>query len=165
MAANAFRIVTRWQVRATPEEIADILTDAESFPDWWGEVYLGIQVLDPGDESGIGRRIAVHSKGWLPYRLNWQGTLESADLPHRWRVRATGDLTGRGEWRLTASGAITEAVYDWQVSADRPLFRILSPVLKPLFAWNHRWAMARGEAGLRRELVRRRSAPSQARAH
>jgi hypothetical protein len=31
-------------------------------------------------------------------------------------------------------------------------------VIKPLFAANHRWAMARGEESLRLELARRRAA-------
>lgn len=150
--ANEFRIVTHWQVEAPIERVADILTDAERFPEWWGEVYLGIEVLDPGDADGIGRRIGVHSKGWLPYHIHWTGTLVEADRPHRWVIRAEGDLNGRGEWRLVQNGPTADIVYDWRVTADRPLFRLLSPLLGPVFAWNHRWAMARGEQGLRREL-------------
>ena len=151
---NEFRIVTRWTVEAPIARVAEILTDAERFPDWWGEVYLGIEVEAPGDENGIGRRVRVHSKGWLPYHIHWTGTLVEDDRPHRWVIEATGDLTGRGEWRLTQNGPLAEAVYDWRVTADRPLFRLLSPILSPIFAWNHRWAMAKGEAGLKRELAR-----------
>ena len=53
-----------------------------------------------------------------------------------------------------------DVTYDWRIRADNPLLRALSFVLRPLFAWNHRWAMARGEESLRAELVRRRSAPA-----
>ena len=45
--------------------------------------------------------------------------------------------------------------YDWRVAADRPLFRRLAPIMRPLFAWNHNWAMARGAAALKRALARR----------
>jgi hypothetical protein len=152
--ANEFRIVTRWEVEAPIGRVADLLTDAERFPDWWGEVYLGIEVLDLGDTDGIGRRIAVHSKGWLPYHIHWNGTLVASDRPHRWVIEASGDLNGRGEWRLTQNGPVADIVYDWRVTADRPLFRILSPILGPVFAWNHRWAMAKGLDGLKRELSR-----------
>jgi hypothetical protein len=38
------------------------------------------------------------------------------------------------------------------------LLRYLSFVFKPLFAANHRWAMAQGERSLRAEMARRRSA-------
>ena len=158
MATNEFRIVTRWIVEATIREVADVLADAERFPAWWGEVYPGIRVLKTGDARGIGRVIAVHSKGWLPYHLHWVGTLVESDAPRCWVIAAEGDLTGRGVWRLTQRGPTAEIEYDWRVRADRPLFRVLSPLLRPVFAWNHRWAMARGERGLRREVARRRKA-------
>jgi hypothetical protein len=34
------------------------------------------------------------------------------------------------------------------VFADRPLLRYLTPVLKPLFRWNHSWAVERAKEGL-----------------
>ena len=157
MAANAFHITTRWRVEAGIGEVAAILSEPERFPDWWGDVYLDITLLDRGDAAGLGARIAVHSRGWLPYHLNWVGTLIEDERPHRWVIAASGDLTGRGEWRLRQDGPWADIDYDWRVLADRPLFRRLAPVLFPVFAWNHRWAMARGEEGLRRELLRRRS--------
>jgi hypothetical protein len=160
MPSNEFRIITTWNVLGSAKEVADILTDPTSFPRWWGDVYLGITILEKGDERGIGETIAVHSKGWLPYQLNWTGKLVSEDLPHSWRIEATGDLVGKGEWRLSeAEKNVVTVTYDWIVVAERPLFRLLSPILKPVFAWNHRWAMAKGLQGLRRELLLRRSQP------
>ena len=46
--------------------------------------------------------------------------------------------------------------YVWTVQARKPLIRSLSFLLKPVFEANHRWAMARGEEGLTRELLLRR---------
>jgi hypothetical protein len=154
--ANDFRIVTYWRVEATAVEVAAVLTDAEALPRWWGQVYLAVAVVAAGDADGIGRQVTVLSKGWLPYHIRWTGELVAADLPRSWSIRATGDLVGEGVWMLTEADGWTDAVYDWRVSADRPLFRWLSPLLAPVFAWNHRWAMARGEVGLRLEVVRRR---------
>lgn len=156
MAANAFRIVTTWTVEGTIAEAAAILQDSASLPRWWSEVYLGTEIVAPGGENGIGRKVAVHSKGWLPYHLHWTATLEDNRSPETWTVSATGDLDGRGVWRLTQKGPLARIEYDWEVRAERPILRLLSPLLKPLFAWNHRWAMAKGEAGLKRELARRR---------
>lgn len=158
MATNEFRIVTLWRIGAGISEVAAILAEPERFPDWWGDVYLDIRVLAEGDVNQIGRRIAIHSKGWLPYHLNWVATLVENDSPHRSVIEASGDLTGRGVWTLTQKGPIAEISYDWRVFADRPLFRRLAPLFGPVFAWNHRWAMARGEAGLKREVLRRRMA-------
>jgi hypothetical protein len=44
------------------------------------------------------------------------------------------------------------------VRADKPLLRYGSWFFKPIFAANHRWAMARGEESLKRELERRHAA-------
>ena len=81
---------------------------------------------DRCNERGVGGRVAVHAKGWLPYRLHWTGTMVGADVPHRWQIEVTGDLTGRGEWRLSQRGEMAQVTYDWRVRADRPL---LSPLL------------------------------------
>jgi hypothetical protein len=155
---SAFTLVSDWSVEGTIEEVAAILAEPERFPDWWPEVYLGVEVLDPGGPGGIGRTVAVHSRGWLPYTLRWVGRLVAADRPHGWTIEATGDLVGRGVWRLEQHGPRAEIRYDLQVRTEKPILRRLSPVLKPAFAANHRWAMARGLEGLRRELVRRRAA-------
>jgi Polyketide cyclase / dehydrase and lipid transport len=158
---NEFSLGSVWRVKGTADEVAAILTDAPHFPSWWAEVYLGAKIISPGDDDGIGRQVAVHSKGRLPYDLHWIATLVESDMPHRWRITASGDLTGWGEWRITENGPMVEARYDWHVTADKPILRLLSPLLAPVFAWNHRWAMAKGEAGLRRELVRRRAVAQQ----
>ena len=164
MFSNEFHLPTRWRVQGTPDEVAAVLRDPERFPDWWSEVYLDVRVLDQGDAEGVGARIAIYSKGWLPYRLNWEARVLRADFPRSWEIGATGDLTGRGVWTLTRDGDHTIADYDWRVTADRPLFRALAPLLAPLMASNHRWAMRKGEAGLSRELPRRRASDGRARA-
>lgn len=153
---NEFSLGTVWRVEGTVYDVAAILTDVLQLPDWWGEVYLSTKIMAPGDDTAIGRQVAVRSKGRLPYDLNWTATLVESAIPHRWKITATGDLTGWGEWTLTQNGPMVDARYDWHVAADQPILRLLSPLLAPVFAWNHRWAVAKGEAGLRRELARRR---------
>ena len=150
----AFRIVTHWRVTGKVADAARILSAAKDFPRWWGDVYLDVKTIAQGDENGIGQTIAVHSKGWLPYRLNWQGTLTESHMPHSWSIDATGDLQGHGTWTLTQLGDQTDITYDWHVTTDRLLFRLIAPLMKGLMISNHNWAMAKGEAGLRAELAR-----------
>ena len=38
--------------------------------------------------------------------------------------------------------------FDWRVHADKPILRLFTPVLRPLFRWNHAWAIARAQEGL-----------------
>ena len=54
--------------------------------------------------------------------------------------------------------------YDWRVSAGKPLLRRLGWLLRPAFAANHRWAMARGEESLKLELRRNRATTAAQRA-
>ena len=150
----SFRIPTLWHVRGRIEDVADILGRPEDFPRWWGDVYLSCTTVRTGDANGIGQTVAVYSKGWLPYRLNWQGTLVENRMPESWTVEATGDLIGRGVWTLAQRGEIADVAYDWSVSSDRFLFRLLAPFFRWLMISNHRWAMQKGEQGLQHELDR-----------
>ena len=58
---------------------------------------------------------------------------------------------------VTTDGPEVVITYDWQVSASKPLLRKLTWLLRPIFAVNHRWAIARGEESLRLELRHRRT--------
>ncbi len=152
--AVSFRIPALWRVRGRIKDVAAILSEPEQFPRWWGDVYLGVEIVNPGDANSIGQIVAVYSKGWRPYRLNGEGTLGESNMPTTWTVEATGDLIGRGIWTLVQNGETAEIGYDWSVRSDRPLFRLLAPFFRWLMISNHRWAMAKGESGLQAELIR-----------
>jgi len=61
-------------------------------------------------------------------------------------------------YRLLGLPAGSRATSGWRIRAEKGVLRRFSFVMKPLFAANHRWAMARGEESLRLELARRRAA-------
>ncbi len=155
--ARTMILKSHWRVEATIEEVAELLGAVERLPEWWGDVYLGVEVLDEGGEDGLGRKVSFHSRGFLPYTLRWRGEIVVADRPRSWTIRAEGDLSGQGVWTLSQDGKKADIRYDWQVDVDKPVLRVLAPILAPLFAANHRWAMNKGEEGLRAELERRRA--------
>lgn len=157
MAANAFHLVTHWRVEADIEEVAAVLADADRLTEWWGDIYLEVKEVLPGDENGIGRTVELRTKGKLPYTMRWQARSVESRGTGGWTIEATGDLEGRGTWTFEQDGPVADITYVWEVRAERPILRILSPVLKPLFAWNHRWAMAKGLDGLKAEIARRRA--------
>ncbi len=72
-------------------------------------------------------------------------------------LEARGDFVGTGVWTFAGGDEGTDIEFDWRLRAEKPLLRRLSFLLKPVFAANHRWAMARGEQSLRLELRRRRA--------
>jgi len=157
MATNEYRFITHWRVEGAINEVADILRDAKDLPRWWPSVYLEAQELEAGDREGVGRVVSLYTKGWLPYTLRWQFRVTEANYPHGFSIAAWGDFVGNGRWTLEQDGAFVNIVYDWRIRADKPLLSALSFLLKPLFAANHRWAMARGEESLKLELARRQA--------
>jgi hypothetical protein len=68
--------------------------------------------------------------------------------PHAIAADVDGDLRGHGRWTLTPIADGTHVRFDWNVFADRPLLRVLSPLLRPALRWNHAWAIARAREGL-----------------
>ncbi|MDL1902493.1 polyketide cyclase [Anaerolineae bacterium CFX9] len=162
MASNDYHFITHWRVKADRQTVIDLLSDAEDLPRWWPSVYLEVRELEPGDENGIGRRVSLYTKGWLPYTLRWSFVVSESNPPDGFTIRAEGDFVGRGIWTFTQDGEYTDITYDWQIAATKPLLKMLSPLLRPIFAKNHLWAMAQGETSLKLELERRAAAPGSA---
>lgn len=154
MAANEYHFISRWRVRCTVAQAAEILGEPLKLPRWWPAVYLDVRELRPGDQNGVGRDVDLWTKGWLPYTLRWQFTVTEV-RPDGFSLRARGDFDGRGIWSFAQAGDCVDITYDWKLVAGKPLLRRLSWLLKPVFAANHRWAMAKGEESLRLELARR----------
>jgi len=165
MSSTQYEFTTRWRVRATCEEVTEVLSDALDLPRWWPSVYLEVTERAHGDpDSGIGREIALFTKGWLPYTLRWSFTVVESRRPYGFSLIPHGDFEGRGDWHFAQDGEWCDITYDWRIEARKPLLRLLSPVMKPVLEANHRWAMARGEESLRLELERRHAPDAAARA-
>jgi hypothetical protein len=158
MPTNDYHFITHWQVEGTVKEVADILKEATALSRWWPSVYLDIKELEPGDQDGVGRVVSLYTKGWLPYTLRWQFRVTQSRYPNGFSLEAWGDFDGAGVWSFEQEGPQVSIIYDWRIRANKPLLSALSFLFKPIFAANHRWAMARGEESLRLELERRRAA-------
>src|SRR5262245_20198378 len=164
MSAPEFRFFSQWRVLGTAAEVAAVLGDVREFARWWPSVYLDIEELEPGAEDGVGKRLRLRTKGWLPYTLHWDMRVVEARPPQGFVIEAEGDLAGRGEWTFEQAGAWTIATYAWEVRADKPLLRALAPLFSSALAANHRWAMRMGERSLALELARRHAASAGERA-
>ncbi len=157
MASHDYTFITNWRVRGTREEVSAVLEEPTSFPRWWPSVYLGVREVVSGDAHGIGRTLDLCTRGWLPYTLTWRLRVVESHRPAGFIIEASGDFVGSGTWTFEQDGAFVNITYDWRIRAEKPLLKYFSFLLKPLFAANHRWAMARGEESLERELARRRA--------
>jgi Polyketide cyclase / dehydrase and lipid transport len=151
---NQYEFTTRWRVQGKADDVYEFISHPEHFPRWWPQVYLRVDELSPGEANGIGRRVRLLTKGWLPYKLRWESCCIESERPRRLAITANGDFNGVGVWTLEQDGGFVNATFDWRLTADKPLLRYLSFLFRPLFSANHRWAMARGEESLKRELAR-----------
>jgi uncharacterized protein YndB with AHSA1/START domain/mannose-6-phosphate isomerase-like protein (cupin superfamily) len=161
-AGRAYVFVDEWDVAAPAEAVFEALADARSYPQWWTPVYLDVESDGP---AAVGKQSRQHFKGRLPYHLRTRSTITRLEAPRVVQAEVDGDLAGRGTWTLTPVEAGTHVRFDWEVHADRPLLKALTPLLRPLFRWNHDWAIARAKAGLEpyaRRLAMRGPAPSAA---
>ena len=144
-------------MKGSAEDVFDVLAEPLALKQWWPSVYLDVKELKAGDPAtGVGRVIDLYTKGWLPYTLRWNFTVTESTRPSGFKLTAHGDFEGTGVWTIRQDADFVEATYDWRISAEKPLLRYGSFVFRPLFAANHRWAMARGFESLLLELRRRR---------
>jgi uncharacterized protein YndB with AHSA1/START domain len=138
--AGEYVFVDEWDVQAPPEAVYEALADARTYPEWWRPVYKSVE----GDRTETRHRF----KGRLPYTLELRSLLVREDPPRQFETNVDGDLRGKGVWTFTPANGGTHVRWDWTVFADRPLLRYLTPILRPLFRWNHSWAVARARDGL-----------------
>jgi hypothetical protein len=159
MAAHQFRFVEAWNIPgARVEEVYDVLARGELLPDWWRGVYLEAVKLTPGDEPRVGARIAAKVRGFLPFVLKIVIEATELEAPRRVAVKTSGDLSGAWSATLTQEPWGVRADLLFMAEMERPGMRALSPLLRPLFAFNHYWTTPRGEKGLRDFLAARRQA-------
>jgi hypothetical protein len=146
MASNVYHFEDHWHVPYPCEIVWDLLSRSSDYPLWWGDVYLSATPLNGDAEPRIGSRVAVVAKGKLPYKLRF--TIETTKLqrPALIEFAATGDFrTDASRWILRPNGSGTDVTLDWNPIVEKPIIKLLSPLLKPLFRWNHDWTMKIGQ--------------------
>lgn len=127
-------IITDWRVKGSLSDAVELLTRMQDWPRWWGSAHRSAEVLGAGE-------FVMRSRGVLP--LRWTARITEARLPYRWEVEATGDLHGRGIWRLRQAGSVVEVEYAWHPAR-----------LSLVAGASHRWAMAQGRSALAEEMER-----------
>ena len=155
-SSTDYHFITRWELNASCEEVYRILEDVEALADWWPSVYLNVKVIEKGQPGGIGKVVNLYTKGWLPYSLRWKFRVTEISFPSGFSLEAMGDFAGTGVWTFRQEGATCVVTYDWRISAEKPLLKKLTWLLRPIFSANHEWAMCKGLESLQLELRRRR---------
>ena len=146
MAAE-YVFVDEWDVAAPRERVFDALADARTYPDWWTPIYKEVRGDGPPE---VGRTTTQRFSAKLPYTLETRSTIVAMNRPDSFEVDVVGDLRGHGTWTFEERDGRVHVRFDWRVFADRALLRFLTPVLRPLFRWNHNVAIKSAMANLER---------------
>ena len=150
LGANEYYFLNKWSLPAPVEEVWTYIINGTEYPTWWGAVYEKVEALNGLSGDQVGAKAAVQAHGRLPYTIRFTSEVTQVEAPYLLHLQASGDLTGEGTWRLTPAPVGTQVTFEWIVRADKPLLRVLAPLMKPLLEENHRWTMRQGEAALRR---------------
>jgi uncharacterized protein YndB with AHSA1/START domain len=146
-----YRFLTTWCLDAPIERVFEAIDDAAAWPRWWKGVTRA-DLVEEGDEDGVGRLWRFTWRSRLPYDLNFDSRVVRREPPHLLEGHADGELIGVGRWRLYDGPGGTAVVYEWDVRTSRAWMNRAAPVARPLFAWNHDAVMRQGAEGLARLL-------------
>ena len=148
---SEYHLLSEWQLAAPIERVWEALVRPQDWPRWWPYVEQAVPVAT-GNGRGIGARTQYLWSSRLPYRLAFEMRTTRAEPPLLLEGEASGDLEGRGRWRLARAGGATLVRYEWRVRPTKRWMNMLGPLLAPLFAWNHDQVMRAGGRGLARYL-------------
>jgi uncharacterized protein YndB with AHSA1/START domain len=143
--AREYVFIDEWDVDAPQERVFGALADARTYPEWWTPTYKQVDADGPPEPGRVSRQ---RFGGKLPYTLETTSRIARMERPREFEIEVDGDLRGRGIWTLTPREGKVHVRFDWRVFADRPLLRYLTPVLRPVFRWNHNVAIKDAMRGL-----------------
>jgi uncharacterized protein YndB with AHSA1/START domain len=150
MAEYAF--LTTWLLDSPRQPVWEALHDQASWPSWWRGVEEAEELTRPPGGEDVGTISRMVWKSLLPYRVEFEVTTTRVEPPHLLEGHAVGELEGVGRWRLYEQDGVTAVLYEWNVATTKPWMNLFAPLLRPAFAWNHDWVMARGGEGIARLL-------------
>jgi hypothetical protein len=148
---NSYIFTSDWAIQAPVSRAEHAIIDIAKWHDWWLAVD-DIRVLVEND-SYVGSEFASTWRSRAGYGLRLRITITEYVPGSYIAFDSAGDLKGSGSWRFTSnSDNCTAMKIDWDVQPTKPWMRLLSPLLRPVFVYNHHLIMEDGERSLNRYL-------------
>ena len=141
--AAAYHFLDQWVVPCPIERVYAAVGEPVAYPRWWPDAF--VEATGDSGPPAVGNKVAVVSRGFLPYKLRFTLETIEVDPPTRIKTVLRGDFEGSGEWHLREENGNTIAELDWRPIVNKAGVKQLTPVLRPLFRANHNWAMKRGQ--------------------
>ena len=145
---DRFVFFDEWRIAAAPEVVWPVLTDLESWPQWWPSVRRVARVT-----GGAGsNEWEFHFRTRLPYDIGFTAEVRRDDVALTGEATVAGRVAGQSTWQAEPVDGGTLVRFDWEVRPQVPWMRAVSPLARPVFSWNHRSLMAEAAFGLARRL-------------
>jgi uncharacterized protein YndB with AHSA1/START domain len=138
-----------WRFDVPIDRVWKTLTSTEEWPRWWKNC-TNVETIEPGGPDGVGTVQRFTIKSELVYALRFQIRTTRLEEPRLIKGDAQGNLEGTVRWQLTPEADGTRVHYNWDVRPTEAWMQALSPILRPIFAWNHQAVMRKGGQGLAR---------------
>ena len=142
-----YRFVTTWRLPARRDDVWELLVDAEGWPAWWPSVRRVERRLQ-GDADGVGRVLRFTFATRLPYSLTFDARTTEVTRAARLVAEARGELAGTWVCEVADVAGVVTARHTWAVRTTRAWMNVLAPLMRPVFAWNHRALMREGAVGM-----------------
>ena len=147
-----YSFVTYWNFNAPVERVWKEIRSMDTWTEWWKYV-KSVELIQPGDENDIHSVRRITWTTALPYKLTFDSELIYLDPLKCIEGNVYGELTGTGIWTFTNNGHGTTVRYDWVVSTSKWWMKIVEPLARPVFKWNHDRVMHAGYKGLAKRLL------------
>ena len=140
-----FVFVDEWRIAAEPAQVWARVRRVEGWPDWWPSVRRVDRLGGPGEADPETWRFTFQTR--LPYSIIFETAIVRENTLAV-EVRVTGRLKGRGSYGVQVIDGGTLVHFVWAVRPQLPWMRLLSPLARPVFRWNHKALMVEGGESL-----------------
>lgn len=146
-----YRFVTEWRADAPSSRVWNTLLDVRRWPAWW-KGFRAVDVLEPGEDSGVGMRLRQQWRSLVPYTLTFELEVDRIEQGHLLEGRLSGDIEGRATWTMDEVDGGTRIRFVMDVQPARPWMKLPLPFAGRIFAVNYDAIMRWGSEGLSRVL-------------
>jgi hypothetical protein len=135
--AAKYHLITRLRLSVDRRRTWDTFIDVRKWPTWWRWLER-VEVIDEGDDRGVGAVFRQSIRSPLRYGFTWQTEIVHIVEESLVEFNSTGALEGRGRFEMSGlDNGPTDVVFTWLVTTNKSWMNLMSPIGRPFFTWNH----------------------------
>lgn len=154
----SFEINSCWDIDVNISELDFVIDEPRLITNWWAAVFLKVEILGGSYYSDEGLKVRLWTKGLMPHSFKFLARVFHDKTKNQVMVKTDGDFNGIGTISISPIGRNQSQIHiNWRTCVNNHYLYPLMMLVKPIFIANHKWAMRRGEQGIKQELLHRKS--------